>query len=254
MDRLPRLPWRVLAGLACALIGLGLAALWFRDSSFAEVETVSITGSTSSESAQVRDALSSVADGMSTLHVDSGALHDAVKPFVSVADLRVRADFPHALRIEVVEHAPVATVETGASRVPATGSGLVLSGVRAEDLPTVVNKGPLADGRVKDRHTLAALAVAAAAPPQLRARAEKLWWGDDGVALDLRDGPALIFGGGEDAPAKWTAAARVLAEDSAAGASYLDLRVPRLVAAGGVGPITPEATATPQVVPSQAQP
>src|SRR5215212_9012521 len=238
MDRLPRLPWRVLAGVACALIGLGLAALWFRDSSFAEVETVSITGSTSSESAQVRDALTSVADGMSTLHVDTGALHDAVKPFVSVADLRVRADFPHALRIEVVEHAPVATVETGGSRVPATGSGVVLSGVRAEDLPTVVNKGPLADGRVKDRHTLAALAVAAAAPRQLRARAAKLWWG----------------GGGEDAPVKWTAAARVLAEDSAAGASYLDLRVPRLVAAGGVGPITPEATTTPQVVPSQAQP
>ena len=254
MDRLPRLPWRVLAGLACALIGLGLGGLWFRDSSFAKVEQVSITGSTSSESKQVRDALTSVADGMSTLHVDAQALRDAVKPFTSVADLRIRPDFPHDLRIEVIEHAPVAAVESGGSRVPATGSGLVLTGVRADDLPTIVNKAPLADGRVQDKHALAALAVAAAAPAELRARAEKLWWGDDGVALDLRDGPELIFGGGDAARTKWTAAARVLGEQSAAGATYLDLRVPKLVAAGGVGAITPEATATPQVLPSEPQP
>ena len=101
---------------------------------------------------------------MSTLHVDAQALHDAVKPFTSVADLRIRTDFPHDLRIEVIEHAPVAAVESGGSRVPATGSGLVLTGVRADDLPTIVNKAPLADGRLQDKHTLAALAVAAAAP------------------------------------------------------------------------------------------
>jgi len=51
-----------------------------------------------------------------------------------------------------------------------------------------------------------------------------------------------------------TDTARVLGEQSAAGATYLDLRVPKLVAAGGVGAITPEATATPQVLPSEPQP
>ncbi len=236
------------------LAGLALGGLWFRDSSFAQVERVSITGSTSSEAAQVRDALTSVGEGMSTLHLDRQALDDAVKPFASVAGLRVRTDFPHDLRIEVLEHAPVAAVESGGGRVAATGSGLVLTGVRADDLPTVLNKAPLAEGRFRDKHTLAALAVAAAAPPALRARAEKLWWGDDGVALDLRDGPELIFGGGEAARVKWTAAARVLADESSAGAAYLDLRVPKLVAAGGVGPVTPEATPTPTVVPSEPQP
>ena len=41
-----RLPWRVLAGVL-AVAGLALGWLWFRDSSFAAVEHVSITGSTS---------------------------------------------------------------------------------------------------------------------------------------------------------------------------------------------------------------
>ena len=72
------------------------------------------------------------------------------------------------------------------------------------------------------------------------------------MTLDLDDGPALLFGSAQDAAAKWRAAARVLAEPSAAGATYLDLRVPDVVAAGGVGAITPEPTATPD--PLQSRP
>jgi cell division protein FtsQ len=254
MARINRLPWRVLAGLALTLIGLTLGWLWFRDSSFAAVQRVSITGSTSSEEAQVRAALESAATGMSTLNVDAGTLRESVEPFSSVADLRVSADFPHDLTIEVVEHRPVANVESGGSRLPATGGGLVLDGVRSEELPTVASKEPLADGRVQDRKALAALKVAGAAPPELRARSERVFWGDDGIALDLRNGPDLIFGDAAAARDKWRAAARVLAEDSSAGATYLDLRVPKVVAAGGVGPVTPEPTPTPTVVPSDPQP
>jgi cell division protein FtsQ len=250
MARIDRLPWRVLAGLALALTGLALGWLWFRDSSFAAVERVAITGSTSSEAGQVRAALEGTATGMSTLHVDTEALRASVEPFSSVADVRVRADFPHDLAIEVVEHRPVANVEMGGSRIPATGGGLLLDGVRSEDLPTVATRVPPADGRVRDRKALAALKVAAAAPPALRARAARVFWGDDGIALDLRNGPDLIFGDAAAAREKWQAAARVLAEDSSAGATYLDLRVPKVVAAGGVGPITPTPTPGPTVLPS----
>jgi cell division protein FtsQ len=254
MARIHRLPWRVLAGLLLSLAGLALGWLWFRDSSFAAVERVTITGSTSSEEGQVRAAIEAAARGASTLHLDEGALREAVEPFASVADLRVRADFPHDLRVEVIEHEPVATLESGGHRVPATGAGLLLEGVRAQDLPVVTSKTPPRDGRVADRRALAALKIAAAAPPELRQRSERVWWGEDGLALDLQDGPELIFGGPGDAREKWVAAARVLAEDSSAGATYLDLRVPKVVAAGGVGPVTPEPTATPTVVPSEPQP
>jgi cell division protein FtsQ len=254
MARIHRLPWRLLAGLLLALLGLALGWLWFRDSSFAAVRNVTITGSTSSEDTQVRAAIESAARGESTLHLDEGALREAVEPFASVAGLRVRPDFPHDLRIEVIEHEPVATVESGGSRVPATGSGLLLDGVRTEDLPIVPSKAPPRDGRVEDRRALAALKVAAAAPPELRARSERVKWGEDGLTLDLRDGPELIFGSAGDARAKWVAAARVLAEDSSVGATYLDLRVPKVVAAGGVGPVQPEPTPTPTVVPYEPQP
>jgi hypothetical protein len=81
-----------------------------------------------------------------------------------------------------------------------------------------------------------------------------VYWGDDGIAVDLRNGPDLIFGDASDAKEKWRAATRVLADDSSAGATYLDLRVPKVVAAGGVGPITPEPTPAPTVVPSDPQP
>jgi cell division protein FtsQ len=137
MARLDRLPWRVLAGVALALIGLTLGWLWFRDSSFVAVERVSITGSTSSEDAQVRETLEVTAAGMSTLKVDEDALRESVEPFSSVADLRIKADFPHDLVIEVVEHEPVANVEAGGSRVPATGGGLLLDGIQTDDLPEV---------------------------------------------------------------------------------------------------------------------
>ena len=59
----------------------------------------------------------------------------------------------------------------------------------------------------------------------------------------LSEGPRLIFGGRSDARAKWAAAARVLAEPSAQGALYLDLRIRGRVAAGGVGPVDPDEEA-----------
>lgn len=251
MVRLNRLPWRLLAGLLLACAGLALGWLWFRDSSFARVQQVEITGAGSSERASVEAILRTTADGMSTLHLDARALHRAVEPFSSVAGLRISANFPHRLRIEVLEHEPVARVASGGSSVPTTGGGLLLDGVRAGDLPLVRVQVPVAGGRVTDPRTLSVLRVAAAAPPALRARADRLWFGRGGVRLDLRDGPELVFGSADAARIKWRAAARVLAEPTAGGATYLDLRVPSTVAAGGVGAITPEPTPTPTVVPIQ---
>ena len=254
MARIPRPPARLLAGLALAVVGIGLGWLWFRDSSFARVERVVVYGSSSSERADVRKALERAGAGMSTLHVDEETLETTVEPYSSVAGLRVRPDFPHALRIEVLEHAAVARVQAGATSVAATGGGRLLNGVRADDVPTITSSGPVIDGRVTDRRTLGALAVAAAAPARLRARSERVWFGSRGMTLDLDDGPALLFGSAQDAAAKWRAAARVLAEPSAAGATYLDLRVPDVVAAGGVGAITPEPTATPDPLQVDPQP
>lgn len=231
---------RGLAVLLVLVVALAGGWLWVRDSSLARVREVTITGATTSEQDRIRAALESAARDMTTLHVREDDLRGAVEGYPSVAGLRVQTDFPHGLAIEVREHRPVAALRIGERRVPVSGDGIVLTGVRAGGEVPDVRVKTVPTERVHDARTRAALAVAAAAPEPLLARAERLWWGPRGLTADLRDGPPLIFGSRDDADAKWVGAARVLAEPSAAGATYLDLRVPGRVAAGGVGPVPQE--------------
>ena len=250
-----RVPPRTLLVAAAVLVVLAAGWLWFRDSSFVRVKDVFITGTASSEQDRVRAALRSAALDMTTLHVREDALRTAVEPFSSVRDIRVDAGFPHKLTIEVVEHAPVAALQTGATRVPVNAQGLVLRGVRASDrLPTVrVDRVPVE--RLTEARPREALTVLAAAPAALRDRSRRAWWGSRGLTVDLRDGPPLIFGDAADAAVKWAAAARVLADPTAAGAAYLDVRVAGRVAAGGLGPIAAETpVATPTAVAPVATP
>jgi cell division protein FtsQ len=238
---------RGLAALLVLVVALGGGWLWVRDSSLARVREVTITGATTSQQDRIRAALESAARDMTTLHVREDALRSAVAAYPSVADLRVEADFPHALAIEVREHRPVAVLRSGDRRVPVAADGIVLTGVRPQGRLPDVRVKALPVQRVDGARARAAVAVAAAAPEPLLARTERLRWGEHGLEADLRDGPPLYFGGREAAAAKWTAAARVLAEPSAAGATYLDLRVPSRVAAGGVGPVPQEdLSAVPQ--------
>jgi cell division protein FtsQ len=227
--------------LLAVVIGGGW--LWMRDSGIARVTDVRVTGATTSEESAIRAALDSAAREMTTLHVRRKLLHDAVAPYTSVAGLRVSTDFPHEMSIEVLEHRPVAALEIAGRRIPVSGNGLVLRGVAADrDLPSIKRPNTPPDGRVTDARTRAELAVAAAAPQELLSRSERVWWGPRGLTVDLSDGPPLYFGTGDDARLKWAGAARVLAEPSAAGATYLDLRVPGRVGAGGLGPVPQEDT------------
>ena len=233
----------VLATAGTVVLGalLGGGWLWLRDSSLVRVETVTVRGATSSQEALVRGALEEAARRMTTLHVREDALRSAVAPYPSVADVRVSVDLPDAMTIDVVENRPAAALQSGERRVPATGSGLVLMGVDADEELPAIDVDTVPTRTVTDRRTRSALIVAAAAPDALRERSERLWWGPQGLTVDLADGPPLIFGSRDDARSKWAGAARVLAEPSAAGATYLDLRVPGRVAAGGLGPLTPDA-------------
>ena len=248
---LPRIPVRAVLALAVALALLAGGWLWLRDSSLTAIRDVEVTGSTSSQEARIRAALDAAARDMSTLHVREDALRASVAPFSSVAGLRVQTDFPHTVRIEVLEHRPVAALQTGDRVVAASGSGLLLPGVVADrDLPVIRMDAPPAGERVTNAHTLTALRIAEAAPQPLLHRTLRLFTGPRGMTVTLRDGPDLIFGDASDGRRKWLAAARVLAEPSAAGATYLDVRIPERVAAGGLGPVAePTPSPTPEVNP-----
>jgi cell division protein FtsQ len=244
------------ASLRFAALAVPIAALavggwfWLRDSSLVQVTNVNVSGVTTSESERVTQALDSTARGMTTLHVRKAALEDAVRQFSSVETVNIKTDFPHAMTIDVVERRPVAALAIGDRRIPVTGGGVLLRGITADrDLPTVRVSKAITGARVTDRGVLGALKVARAAPGPLLHAATEVGIQPRGVVVQLNDGPDLVFGDGEEASAKWTAAARVLAEPSAAGATYLDLRVPGRVAAGGLAPVpaeTPDPNAQPQ--------
>jgi cell division protein FtsQ len=243
--RLPRLPATVVVVIVVLVVLLGGGWLWLRDSSLAQVRAVTVTGASSSEEAQIRAALETAALDMTTLHVREESLRAAAAPFSSVAGLRVDTDFPHGVRIEVIEHEPVAALEVGDRTIAATGSGLLLRGVTAsEELPVIRMDAAPAGDRVDNGNTLTALAISGAAPQELHRRIDRLWTGPKGMMLALVDGPDLIFGTAADARRKWLAAARVLADPGAAGATYLDVRTAERVAAGGIGPV-PEPTPAP---------
>jgi cell division protein FtsQ len=240
---------RGFAAVMLLAVLLGGGWMWLRDSGLARVTVVHVTGATTSERSQIEAALDSAAREMTTLHVKRDVLDDAVASYPSVAGLRVKTDFPHKLSIEVLEHRPVAALDIDGRRVPVSGGGIVLTGVRADsDLPSIRRNLSPTEGQVTDRRTRDALTVAAAAPEPLLERSDRLWWGPRGLTLDLRDGPPLIFGTSEDAVDKWAAAARVLAEPSAAGATYMDLRITGRVAAGGLSPV-PQETPDPDAQP-----
>jgi cell division protein FtsQ len=242
----PRLQRRlVVLAVVSMLLGAGYQ-FWLRDSSFVSVDEVEVTGLTTKDAKRVRAALKNAGYAMTTLHVDQEALEQAVAHYPVVRALEVTADFPHGLRIHVIEHHPAARVALGGGEVAVAGDGTLLRNLPVERrLPAIEAKGGLQGDRLSGTAALAAVRVAGTAPAPLRARIARVEARKgDGLVAELRDGPELIFGDVSRLRAKWVAAARVLADPHAAGATYVDLRLPGRPAAGGlpaetVAPVAP---------------
>jgi cell division protein FtsQ len=223
--------WLLVAAAACLVLFAGYQ-LWLRDSPLVAVEDVSVTGLTTKDAPRVRASLASAARTMTTLHVDHGDLERAIAAFPVVRELRVTTDFPHGLTIQVVEHRPAALV----GGLPVAGDGTVLRGMPVEgSLPELDARGAPRGDRLSHPALLHAARVAGGAPAALRPRLERIdMRTDQGIVVEMRDGPELIFGDAAHVHAKWMAATRVLADPEAAGATYIDVRLPGRPAAGGL--------------------
>lgn len=219
-----------------ALVAVLAAAawMWVRDSPLVAVSDVTVTGLTGGpDSAAVRNALARAARDMSTLHVRPERLRTAVTPYPIVKDIRVTTDFPHGMTIEVIEHDAVAAVEIDGRRVPVAADGTLLRGrPAATDLVTLSVPSANGGGRLTSRRGRDAVAVLGAAPKALRAFVADVARGPDGLRVTLTNGPLVQFGDATRARAKWIAIARVLGDPRAAGATYLDVRVPERPVAG----------------------
>lgn len=253
MPRLsPRLRLRLLGLITATLLLAAGYQLWLRDSELVAVEDVQVTGLSTDESERVRSALTAAARSMTTLHVDRDRLEQAVAIYPVVRELDVSADFPHGLRIHVVEHRPAAIANLGAAEVAVAGDGTLLRGLPvSRRLPSIEADGGVEGDRLAGAAALHAARVAGAAPGPLRGRLERVTTRpEDGIVVELREGPELIFGDARRTRAKWIAAARVLADPDAAGASYIDLRLPARPAAGGLpaetlAPVAPAGESLP---------
>ncbi len=119
----------------------------------------------------------------------------------------------------------------------------------SSSLPSVSGYTLPAPGeRVHGAGLLAALTVLGAAPAPLGGHVERVFTGAEGLTVAMRNGLLVYFGDATRPHAKWLSLARVLADSSSAGASYVDVRLPGRPAAGFPAGVRPpdasEATGT----------
>jgi cell division protein FtsQ len=247
--------------LAAVVALLALAAggwVWLRNSSLVGVQRVNVVGVSGRDATQIRTALVAAARNMTTLNVKISALRTAVAPFPVVKQLHVTTDFPHRMRIAVVEQVPVAMISAAGQQVAVSADGTLLRGASVSgSLPTV----PLAvspGGAHVSGPTLSVVHLLAAAPYQLLSKVTQASQSAaHGLQAQVRNGPKLFFGAATDLVAKWSAAAAVLADPGSAGADYIDVTVPSRPAAGAGSDSSSPArsstvAATPQSSPSAA--
>ncbi len=248
-------------GIALAvLVLLGGGWLLLRKSPLVSVEHVQIAGVQGVDAGPIDAALRGAARGMSTLNVNVAALRGAVAPFQVVRDLSVSTSFPHGLRIHVVEQLPVAVLSVGRVRTAVAADGVVLGSTLSDllaservPLPAIAlaaGSSALADlrsvgGHVENATARAELSVLGAAPRVLLGWVSKVFIGPEGLTVSMRNGVLIYFGDATRPHAKWLSAARVLADPSSAGATYVDVRAPERPAAGttAVGGLAGDTTA-----------
>ncbi len=244
--RVPRVRPLVVVGAAVVLLALGGGWLWLRDSSLVAVQRVTVLGATGPDSGQIQRALMVAGRGMTTLDVNSSALHTAVSPYPVVKGLRVSTHFPHGMTIRVVEQIPVAVIAADGRRIAVADDGTLLRDVHAaSSLPQLPVHEIPGGTQVTDQRSLQILAVLGAAPWQLLGRVTAAnATGSHGIVVELRQGPQLYFGDPTLLSKKWTAADDVLADPGSNGASYIDVTDPYRPAAGATGATSSGSAAT----------
>jgi cell division protein FtsQ len=248
--------------LGATLVALVMLAagywLWFRDSTFARVHDVYVTGVDGPQARAIRSALEDAGLDMTTLHVRPEDLRAAVAEYPVVRSITAQGDFPHKLTVEVQLNLPVAVVDSPSGRKPVAADGLLLPDVPiSAGLPVVTVKSALPSERLTEGKPFQLVRLVGLAPESLRARLTSVYLKPEvGIVAEMRKGPELRFGDSSRLPAKWLAAARVLAAAGARGATYIDLRLPERPAAGGLPTtsVIPLAPAGETVTPTATTP
>jgi cell division protein FtsQ len=223
---------RLIAAVAGVVVVLGAGFLWFRDSSLVAVKRVQVIGASGPDAGHIRAALVAAADAMTTMDVNTGQLHTAVAPYPDVKSLQVSTQFPHGMRIRVIEQSPVAVVTEGGRRIAVAGDGTLLHSGADSSLPVIPLRVPPGGPRLAG-YALAEVQLLSDAPYQLLPRIATVTdSAGHGLVAQLRNGPEIYFGDSSSLVAKWSSATAVLANSGSASASYIDVTDPNRPAAG----------------------
>lgn len=233
---------RLRTALLTMLVALPLLAggwLLLRKSSFTAVEHVQVSGLHGQQAQAIEAALNGAASHMSTLDVHTAALRAAVASFPVVRSVRAIPSFPHGLRIEVSEQLPVAALTVVGTRTAVAADGVVLGpALLSSSLPALSEPqgatSPQPGQRVQGQSLLAELTMLGAAPRPLTRFVTHVFTSlkGQGLTVAMRNGLLVYFGDAARPHAKWLSLARVLADPTSAGATYIDVRVPERPAAG----------------------
>ncbi|MFT4036176.1 MAG: cell division protein FtsQ/DivIB [Patulibacter sp.] len=241
---LPRWVWRrpgrpskpTVIAAAC-LSGLGvLLGVILVYTPIAHPKTLTVVGVTGSSEARITRLLEQIGSRQSTFAVSHDALMRAVAAYPEVADVEIDSDPPFRLELRAVMRPAVGRLTLAGQTFVVAADGTILKRAADADVPkldTTVGTLSVRGGRVTGAASV--LTVLAAAPEPLLEIARSVDIGHAGIEIEMSHGPRLVFGTADQAADKWAAAAAVIADGSADGATYIDLRVPSRPAVGGLG-------------------
>ena len=221
-----RLKWVLIATAVIAIVVGGLAVL---GSSLFDVQDVEVEGAVYTD----EEALAGIVEdlrGSPVLRIDTDDVERRVEQIPWVRDARVTTDFPHGVKIEILERQPVLAFEGQDGRfrvIDDEGRVLdVLGGQPVEYLRLTSSEGPsLAAGQFAPEGFGAAASLVQALTPRMAARAESVSVTPDGsdLRLMLRGGTEVRFGAAEDLIVKLVRLQTVLEEHAGEPLSVIDV-------------------------------
>ena len=151
-----RLRW-VLGTILVLLVAV--AAYWLVRSPILSITEVDVAGAVESDPQGAVDELG-MGTGVPTIDVRAGTIEAAIERDPWVADATVRVSWPGSLSIVVVEHVPVAAVESGDGPVLVSADGSAIESIDADTgLPTIaLDASPIIGETTEDALMLGALA------------------------------------------------------------------------------------------------
>jgi cell division protein FtsQ len=234
-----------------ALIGVGaLAALallwWLAQGPLLAVGHVTVRGYDRPDRDALVAAVEQAASGGTMVSPPVDEVRAAAAAFPWVASVSVQRDWPRGVTVDVATARPVAIAAAAGGEAALVAEGGRVLGPVPDDAGLGwlrLQAPPPPAGYALPDADRAALAFLAAAPQEASQRVRRLGMDATGaLSGHIEGGPALRLGRPEHLAAKARALGLVLAQvpaEDVQSATYIDLRVPKRPAIGGLAPLAP---------------